>query len=220
MFSPHSRDAVLDRYAKLAGSASDCLCMTFAFGMNEGFKNVYRKRDAVLRMALMEDYGTGRKKRKKEERDSIERIQGLRNVVISIGGNVPMEGFHDWLGEPTGLTQNVQWVHTKFMVVDPLSDSPTVVTGSANFSGDSTHTNDENMLVIRDDLRVADIYFTEYMRLFAHYAFREAVRLSIEKDEQWNPGPLKTCWKEWLPSYFKAGDRDIRRRYFATGTVR
>ena len=41
-----------------------------------------------------------------------------------------------WAGETPGLTNNVQFVHTKFMLVDPLSDSPTVVTGSANFSDD------------------------------------------------------------------------------------
>ena len=61
------------------------------------------------------------------------------------------------------------------MLADPLSDNPVVVTGSANFSEASTETNDENMLVIEDNKRVADIYLGEYMRLYSHYAFREAV---------------------------------------------
>ena len=47
-----------------------------------------------------------------------------------------------------------------------LSDDPIVVTGSANFSEASTNDNDENMLIIRGDERVADIYFTEFNRLF------------------------------------------------------
>lgn len=53
-----------------------------------------------------------------------------------------------------------------------MSDDPIVVTGSANFSLASTNDNDENMLVIRGNRRVADIYFTEFNRLFYHYYFR------------------------------------------------
>jgi len=53
-----------------------------------------------------------------------------------------------------------------------LGSDPIVVTGSANFSDASTNDNDENMLVIRGNQRVADIYFTEFNRLFNHYYFR------------------------------------------------
>jgi phosphatidylserine/phosphatidylglycerophosphate/cardiolipin synthase-like enzyme len=66
----------------------------------------------------------------------------------------------------------VSYIHSKFLLVDPLGADPTVVTGSANFSEASTKDNDENMLVIRGDTRVADIYFTEFNRLFNHYYFR------------------------------------------------
>jgi hypothetical protein len=217
IFSPHSGDAVLERYGATAGAATDALCMTFAFGMNDVFKDVYRRDDRVLRMALMEDYGTGRQKAA-ETREIKSTIQPRSNVVVSIGGSIPTNGFDRWVAEAKGLTSNVQWVHTKFMLVDPLSDAPTVITGSANFSPDSTHTNDENMLVIRGDRRVADVYFTEYMRLFAHYGFREAVAIAVERHEEWHPGHLETDWERWLPPFFDPDDdRDGRRRYFSTG---
>jgi phosphatidylserine/phosphatidylglycerophosphate/cardiolipin synthase-like enzyme len=219
VFSPHNGDAVLNRYAAIAASAQQALCMTFAFGMNKVFKDVYKRSDSVLRMALLEDYGSGAGKAD-QEREIRSKIQPRPNVVVSVGGSIPTNGFDSWLAEAKGLTFNVQWVHTKFMVVDPLSDSPTVVTGSANFSPDSTHTNDENMLVIVGDKRVADIYFTEYMRLFAHYGFREAVAIAIQHHEEWHPGHLETDWQKWLPPFFTAGDdRDIRRRYFSTGVA-
>ena len=219
VFSPHTPLEVLKRYGKVAGSATDALCMTFAFGMNDIFKAVYRGSADVLRLALMEDYGTAANK-KEEEAEIRATIQPRGNVVVSVGGSIPTNGFDTWVAESRGLTSNVQWVHTKFMLVDPLSDSPTVITGSANFSDDSTNINDENMLVIVGDLRVADIYFTEYMRLFAHYAFREAVTFAIENHEDFRPHSLKPTWKEWLPQYFKAGeDTEMRRRYFATGTT-
>src|ERR1044072_3908454 len=70
--------------------------------------------------------------------------------------------------------------------MDPLGDDPIVVTGSANFSKASTNDNDENMLIIRGNPRVADIYFTEFNRLFNHYYFRsvmEATNASKTSDD-------------------------------------
>ena len=59
-----------------------------------------------------------------------------------------------------------------FVPACPFSIDPIVVTGSANFSDASTNSNDENMLIIRGNRRVADIYFTEFNRLFNHYYLR------------------------------------------------
>src|SRR5262249_4240012 len=70
---------------------------------------------------------------------------------------------------------NVDYLHTKYLLIDPLTDDPTVMTGSANFSDNSTTMNDENMLVIRGDTRVADIFLTEFMRLFNHFQHRHMI---------------------------------------------
>jgi phosphatidylserine/phosphatidylglycerophosphate/cardiolipin synthase-like enzyme len=65
-----------------------------------------------------------------------------------------------------------------------------VVTGSANFSKASTTENDENMIIIRGDARVADIYFTEFNRLFFHYYFRSVVQqLSARNGQQQGDQP-------------------------------
>ena len=87
-------------------------------------------------------------------------------------------GYMRWLKElaRTGFTRNVHYVHDKFLLIDPLSADPVVVTGSANFSLNSTTGNDENMLVIRGDKRVADIYIGEFVRLWRHYYFRDVMR--------------------------------------------
>ncbi len=61
------------------------------------------------------------------------------------------------------------------MLVDPLGSEPVVVVGSANFSKASTDANDENMIAIKGNSAVADIYLGEFMRLFSHYAFRESL---------------------------------------------
>jgi hypothetical protein len=169
VFSPRANLNALNWYGTLAGSAVGALFMTFAFGMNQTFKTVYGKTDKVLRVGLMEKEWNGANK--DAQIAAIRKIQASPNVVIAIGNRIPVNGFDRWLGELDRITDhvNVQWIHLKFMLVDPLSEHPTVVTGSANFSDASTSTNDENMLVIKDNKRVADIYLGEYMRLYSHY---------------------------------------------------
>ena len=112
----------------------------------------------------------------------------------------------------TGLNEHVQFLHTKYMLIDPLSDSPIVVTGSGNFSKASVTDNDENMLVITKDLRVADIYLTEFMRLHDHWRFRSFVR---EKHfTKWKDrmqalddefSPYLAVDDSWTKPYFEVG---------------
>ena len=84
--------------------------------------------------------------------------------------------FVGWVKERlTGLNSHVRYVHYRFMLIDPFGNDPIVVGGSANFSKASTEENDENILVVRGDKRVADIYLGEFMRLYSHHAFRESM---------------------------------------------
>ena len=108
-------------------------------------------------MALMEKEWNGQNKEAQVAR--IRALQVLPNVVIAIGNRIPLTGFDQWLGELDHVTDDVHvhWVHTKFALIEPLSSDPVVITGSANFSKASTDTNDENMLVIQGNTRVADI---------------------------------------------------------------
>jgi phosphatidylserine/phosphatidylglycerophosphate/cardiolipin synthase-like enzyme len=66
-------------------------------------------------------------------------------------------------------------------LVDPLGDDPIVISGSANFSPASTTANDENMLVIRGNTDVADVYFGEFMRLFDHIYARHIITRKLTK---------------------------------------
>ena len=221
--SPRGTDLdALNWYSQVAASAQGGLFMTFAFGMQEKFKDVYRKDDMILRMALLEKEGNP--KTIKQDRKDIQAIRNRPNVVLAIGNRIVTNCFDRWLAEMSRINPNIHvyWVHTKYMLVDPLSAAPIVVTGSANFSKASTDTNDENMLVIRGDKRIADIYFGEYLRLYNHYAFREAVKWYMEKQkkstpESWRPQFLVDDDK-WITSYFATDDtsgRFARRVYFA-----
>jgi phosphatidylserine/phosphatidylglycerophosphate/cardiolipin synthase-like enzyme len=209
--------AMLDWYAELAGGAQEALFMTFAFGMNDRFAKLYERKDDVLRLALMETYANGKKDVIAAARKRIEALRKRRNVVVAIGGKQAISGVERWLDELTQITSKVHvfWIHTKFALIDPLGDNPIVITGSANFSVASTNDNHENMLVIAGDKRVADIYFTEYLRLFAHYAFRETlIKRNIWDLADWHPEDLVPN-PSWSDDYFKANQRSARRRYYA-----
>ena len=222
VFSPRSTIDALNWYGELADRAKKALFMTFAFGMNDVFRKVYGQEDEVLRVGLMEKEWNG--KDKDTQIAAIRKIQALPNVVIAIGNRIPLNGFDQWLGEIDKIDPHahVLWIHLKFMLVDPLSDHPIVVTGSANFSAASTTTNDENMLVIKDNTRVADIYLGEYMRLYSHYAFREAVAIFLKKNPKAKPSDMRQGFLmeagDWTADAFNPKDRTAkraRRLYFA-----
>lgn len=219
-FSPRNGLAVLDWYATIAQAAQKPIFMTFAFGMNKRFQRVYEQQDGVLRMALLEKEGNGAGLA--QGKIDMARIRRLPNVIMAIGNNITLNSFDRWLKELSKLSHevNVRYVHTKYMIVDPLGPQPIVVTGSANFSEASTKTNDENMVIIRNDTRVADIYLGEFMRLYTHYAFREAVKRAMENGEdpeEWRPNELVPS-DQWQTDYYTPGNsRFLRRRYFAGG---
>ncbi|MBN1649266.1 MAG: hypothetical protein JW874_14610, partial [Spirochaetales bacterium] len=176
IFSPQDTLAALDWYSGRAKKAEGGLFMTFAFGMNKLFKDVYRNGRAFLRYALMDKLIHSGTRKEKKSAAIAEMIQLRKKIEnrFAVGSLIRTNNLDRWIGENlTGLNTHVHYIHTKFMLLNPLGKDPLVVTGSANFSDASTKNNDENMLIIKGDKRVADIYLGEYMRLWKHYAFRE-----------------------------------------------
>jgi phosphatidylserine/phosphatidylglycerophosphate/cardiolipin synthase-like enzyme len=122
-------------------------------------------------------------------------------VVYAAGAKFEKGELPNFVAEKlTGLSSHVPYIHDKFMLIDPLGDDPTTVTGSANFSPASQINNDENMLVIRSDQRVADVYFSEFMRLFEHRAKSSGGYLR----------PNST----WVADHFGDTQKSRRRQYF------
>lgn len=213
LFSPRKNLDALNWYANLAINATDGLFMTFAFGMNDIFKNVYQNGAAPFRLALMEKKTRSMKAGPKKVAEE-QKIQNLRNMpenVFAIGDFIRTNAIDGWVKERlTGLNSHVRFIHNKFMLVDPLTEDPIVVAGSANFSDASTRRNDENMVVARGNKRVADIYLGEFMRLYSHHAFRESLQWRDPDDP---PKRLRT--DDWWKDYFGITPRSTRRKYFA-----
>lgn len=219
VFSPRQGRAVFDWYIARARAAESALFMCFPFGIVADFRPLYLQDDEVLRFALLEKYANGGNAASRA-RAFAETMQARRrpNVVMALGARVTSPTTDGWLAEADGLGTHVNWVHTKFMLVDPLGPAPVTITGSANWSLSSVETNDENMIVIEGDARVAHIYLTEYLRVFSHHAFREALARHVAgggEAEAWTPRHLDPT-DGWTRDYFDAAtDRFRRRRYFA-----
>jgi phosphatidylserine/phosphatidylglycerophosphate/cardiolipin synthase-like enzyme len=164
VFSPRSGLAALNWYARLMDGASDSVFLTAAFGVSKELTAIFAEQKPYLRYLLLDKL-----------QGDVTTIARSPSNRITAGGYFGASGtpFSNWMHEAlTGLNTYVQYVHTKIMLIDPLGDDPIVITGSANFSEASTTSNDENMLVIRGDTRIADIYLGEFMRLFTHFRFR------------------------------------------------
>ena len=211
VFSPRAGLGMLDLYVRLVDSAKACSCITLAFGINDNFKTQLLDNTDMSHLVfmLLEKRDTPNPRSKKE----FIGITAANNVYQAWGSFIK-NPVYQWAKETNAkllqLNNHVVYVHSKFLLMDPLGEDPVVVTGSANFSKASTNDNDENMLIIRGDQRVADIYFTEFNRLFNHYYFRSVVEatskntnkkssdgsLFLDEDDKWlekyKPGKLKT----------------------------
>ena len=228
VFSPRRDTAMLDLYARLVDEADDLSCITLAFGISRQFKDLLSDNtpESHLAFFLLE------RRDMPNPRSSQPFINlNSRNNVYKAWGSYLREPLHQWARETwtkaLGLNKHVAFVHSKFLLADPMGDDPIVVTGSANFSDDSSKENDENMLLIRGDLRVADIYFTEFNRLFNHYYFR-SVREATRRVTSDGAGEaaqtdLQTLFlaetDEWLAKYAANSLRSKRVRILTTAAI-
>ncbi|HZP85806.1 MAG TPA: phospholipase D-like domain-containing protein [Burkholderiales bacterium] len=198
-------NATLQWYADRMAEANRVVCLMLAFNLDSVFAQVIAQENDVLRYIVKDD-----------DLASNESIGSDHDVLFAAGGRLPPGALANFLTERTNPLNANRYIHGKFMLIDPIGNDPVVVTGSANFSRPSQRSNDENMLVIRGDKRVADLYFGEFMRVFDHHYARYLVRRLSNADSS-NPdaGYLKETMEAWLPAHFDPhSPKSKRRRYF------
>jgi phosphatidylserine/phosphatidylglycerophosphate/cardiolipin synthase-like enzyme len=213
VFSPRPSKAMLEWYADRLDAAESSVFFTAAFSVaNEIFDKVIKTKKvggrAYLRYLLLEGIGGLLKpKYPVMAKCPQNRIAWGETLRRRAGGEEEHKQFIETL---TGINSHVQYLHTKYMLIDPLSDDPIVITGSANFSEASTVNNDENMLIIRGDTRVADIFLGEFMRLFNHFRARNGLnRLS---DAEAKIAEFLKPDDSWTKPYYTAGTQACSER--------
>ena len=226
VFSPRPTKGVPDAlkwYAKRMAESTGAVFLTAAFGVSGDLAAVFKTpEEKYLRYLLLD-------KVDKRGRPTIELINRDPSNRVTPGAFIGKGGWRQWVEEKlTDLDGHVRFIHTKYMLIDPLGDDPIVITGSANFSPHSTTGNDENMLVIRGDTEVADDYVGEFMRLFTHYQFRAKTKTPTDDV---SPGPhendtgtspakrlvLKETSKEWANRFYVRGSPEEKERLLFSG---
>jgi phosphatidylserine/phosphatidylglycerophosphate/cardiolipin synthase-like enzyme len=235
LFSPRAKAEMLGWYGRRMLDAANSVWFTAAFGISkELIEPVAKKRDQMRFVLLEKPVPDAQKKTLTAD---------FNRVILSYGvplgelyrmkdgkptARVPIKEFalDKWFfAEEHFRPKNdgfVFFVHTKFLLIDPLSDDPLVCSGSANFSSGSLLQNDENMLLVRGDTRVADIYMTEFDRIFRHFYFRDiANELADAKTSDDAKAIFLDETDAWTESYFKPGTLKNNRRlmFFDTAST-
>jgi phosphatidylserine/phosphatidylglycerophosphate/cardiolipin synthase-like enzyme len=225
-FSPRIAENMLDWFAQRIDDAAALTMMTIPFAVAPTIlSGLAAKRDS-LRLVILEDEPTqevinAEKQNRGRLAFSNGAILGKTFMKYQAGaggakvGPIPNSPLDHWfIDEELARPSNkghVFFIHTKFLLVDPLSDDPLVCSGSANFSKNSLIANDENMLLIRGDTRVADIYLTEFDRIFRHFYARDAINRFAARGGKSNPLELDEK-ASWIDANFKPGTYKNNRR--------
>jgi phosphatidylserine/phosphatidylglycerophosphate/cardiolipin synthase-like enzyme len=223
-FSPRKADNMLDWYGQRIDDTANLAMMTIPFNVATTILAALGQKRDAMRFVILEDVPTP------EVNDAEKRNRGklaFSNGAIigksfikfkrGVGGAkvapIPNSGLDQWfvdeeLARPTNKG-HVFFVHAKVLLIDPLSDDPLVCSGSANFSKNSLTANDENMLLIRGNTRIADICMTELDRIFRHFRARDIINATA--DQHRNILLLDTT-DAWIEPNFKEGAFKNNRR--------
>ncbi len=218
LFSPRKGSKMLDWYGRRIESAGQTVMLTSAFGVTTRLAKYFDNDKDYLRYVLMEQRSRGKGAQEMVERDRDTRVvfgQGL-GVTGRMGHWRKVPGFElehwMWREHHFRSSGHVFFIHTKYMGIDVLTDEPLIFTGSANFSPNSLSSNDENMLLIRGDTLVADVYVTEFFRLLNHFYFRQVANRQAE-DGRSNPN-IRFLKEDdsWVAGHFRSQNYRSKRR--------
>lgn len=217
IFSPREGTKMLQFYADLFGNAQKTAAITLPFNLDEKFEKIIEAPSDATQYIILNSGKTNI--------DIAEKLSKDPSAVVIAGSKLD-NNFGQWLAEINpGLNgSNVQYIHSKYLIIDPLGAEPYIITGSANFSVPSTNKNDENMVIIpcsskKRETRVQDIYLGEFFRIIDHLYSRYLASLDKSTEEEKRKRRfLKETPAEWVASYFKAGsDKAKRREAFSFG---
>ena len=235
-YSPRKADNMLDWYGQRITDAASLVMMTIPFNVANTILKAFDNNGDAMRLVVLEDVPTAdvlAAEKRHNGKLAFSNGAVLRKSFVkfksSFGGAkvapIANSKLDQWFADeemarPTN-TGHVFFVHAKVLLVDPLSADPLVCSGSANFSANSLTANDENMLLIRGNTRVADIYMTEIDRIFRHFYARDIINKQAAAGDQTNPLALDTTSK-WIEPNFKLGTYKNNRRllFFPTDTAK
>ncbi|MFL5383431.1 MAG: phospholipase D-like domain-containing protein [Longimicrobiaceae bacterium] len=202
-FSPRSKLKDIDFFVDVVKAAKRDVLFCTAFGLHEKVRTALlgQPNDPILRFGM------------ENKRSEITGFHADRTADFSATAFLK-EGLEGFLKESTAGQRGNILIHTKLVVVDFTSDTPTVISGSHNLSNNASGNNDENYLIVCDNPDVADVYGCELMRLYDHYRFRFAAKGGVTGGK-----PLALSRDDsWTDQYYVKDSLPFRDRLFFSGT--
>ena len=212
IFSPQSELAMIELYAELCRSAK-VLMVSAPFALHPKILETFDEIPAdTVRFLMADKPGSFGKK-------SMTLLEHDPGNQVSVA-TVLKSALHDFQGRLLEDEESFHHagvhIHSKIIAVDPFGSDPILVTGSANYSNNSTLTNDENSLIIRGDTAVMDIYITEFMRMFEHYWFRAHLEGKTQGGKKKATVEQRLMGlkedSSWTDVYYKPGSRQMIER--------
>jgi phosphatidylserine/phosphatidylglycerophosphate/cardiolipin synthase-like enzyme len=205
VLSPRKTIEAVTECAKLVSEAKRMVCFTAPFALHKDLEAALVKAPSQV-FGLLNKNGVVSQKLHKAKNTQLAAAGAINEKSI-------LEVWQKKLQEESMQHSGV-FIHTKIIMLDPLSDNPLIVTGSANFSNNSSKNNDENQLFIAGETEVTDIYLGEYMRMFDHYYFRDVVKALAKTKKQDPKAAFLDETDEWTERFFDDGDRQALRLAF------
>lgn len=206
VFSPRRSDEAMEYYLSLMEAARHLVVLTTPFGVDKRIEDFLdHSPPEIIKLGLI---GTP-----SSRGGQVQRIDSIDGTRYAMPARIEDNTLSRWQIERWGQ-QSHAYIHTKFLLTDPLGDDPMLVSGSANFSHASCVYNDEDMLVIPRHRGAADIYLTEFLRMFEHYAFRQ-----FRQEHRAGKRALPLAPDDsWTDPYFEEGSERHRERLLFSGT--
>lgn len=205
VLSPRKTIEAVTECAKLVSGAKRMVCFTAPFALHDEVEKALIHAPAQVFGLLNKDGVVGKA------------LHEAPNTQLAAAGAINEKSILEkWQGklQKESMQHSGVFIHTKIIMVDPLSDNPIVISGSANFSNNSSKNNDENQLFIAGEKEVADVYLGEFMRMFDHYYFRDNVKL-MAKEKKTNPKAGFLDENDgWTDRFFDGSEREALRLAF------
>jgi phosphatidylserine/phosphatidylglycerophosphate/cardiolipin synthase-like enzyme len=173
---------------------------------------------AISDVTAMPGYIPGDKKAKTKAKR-----EGVKPYTFDSGGThiVRAAALNDVVGdfEKELLKVGMAVVHDKVVVIDPLSKTCVVATGSHNLGFKASYENDENLLIFRGNQALATAYAVHTLDVYDHYRFRAWQAKQKEEGKPAFQGHIQSK-DNWLRNYFGRKKDDISRYLREIGSPR
>ena len=123
------------------------------------------------------------------------------------------DSFHDWATEILG--QGVH-IHSKVIVLDPFGEHPVVMTGSHNLGLKASSKNDDNLMIIEGNGRLAAAYAANIIAIYQTYRWNSYVEQHRQDPKVWHGLVDNDIWQQ---SYLDPDGKDLAELEFWMGGI-